>query len=116
MTPAQVHIRVQVLSNVGKLPRRTVGAPGTHGAGVTGMHGTGVGTPRAAAVAAMNIGFEGLKHIPNGMMFTIGIWSMIFASGICPVATRPTGRTVRVAGATPKLHCIIAPEQASIDI
>jgi hypothetical protein len=111
MTPAQVHIRVQVLSNVGKLPRRTVGAPGTHGAGVTGMHGTGVGTPRAAAVAAMNIGFEGLKHIPNGMMFTIGIWSMILASGTLLVITLFVGNTTRELGAIPKLHIIIAPIQ-----
>jgi hypothetical protein len=49
-------------------------------------------------------------------MFTRGTWSMMFASGICTVETRLTGRTTRLLGATPKLHCIIAPEQTCIAI
>lgn len=75
ITPAQVHISVLMLSNEGELPSITGGetAPGTHGAGVTGMQGTGVGTPSAAEVAAINAGFDGLKHIPKGIIFTIGM-------------------------------------------
>ncbi len=72
MTPAHMHMSVWVLSSVGMLPSRTVGAPGTHGATVIGMHGMGVNTPIAAAVAAATIGFAGDMHMPNGMIFTMG--------------------------------------------
>jgi hypothetical protein len=85
------------------LPIRTVGAPGTHGAGVAGTHGMGVNTPRAAAVAAATVGFAGDEHIPNGMMFISGLLSMIFASGVL-VSTRLAGKTTRLLGAAPKLH------------
>ena len=111
MMPPNEQIRVLVLSNVGKLPRRTVGAPGTHGAIVMGVQGTGVGTPNAAVVAAIKAGFVGLKHIPNGMIFTIGIWSMILASGTIFVWTLFVGNTTRELGAIPKLHIIIEPIQ-----
>lgn len=68
-----MHISCDVLSRVGKLPSKTVGAPGTHGAGVFGTHGIGVSTPIAAAVAAATVGFAGDIHIPKGMMFTSGM-------------------------------------------
>jgi hypothetical protein len=90
------------------LPMSTVGAPGTHGAGVDGTHGMGVNTPRAAAVAAATVGFDGDEHIPNGMMFTSGLLSMIFASGVL-VSTWLAGKTTRLLGAAPKLHWSIAP-------
>ena len=64
----------------------TVGAPGAHGATVTGTHGIGVSTPKAAAVAAATIGFEGELHIPNGGMLTMGLLSIMFAAGV-PVRT-----------------------------
>ena len=73
MTPPQMHINWETLSKAGKLPSRSVTAPGTHGAGVAGMQGMGVSTPRAAAVAAATTGFDGDMHIPNGMMFTMGM-------------------------------------------
>ena len=72
MTPAHMHMSVQVLSRVGMFPRSTVGAPGTHGAVVIGIHGMGVRTPIAAAVAEATIGFAGDMHMPNGMIFTMG--------------------------------------------
>jgi len=81
ITPPQIHINCEVLSSVGKLPNSTVGAPGTHGAGVLGMQGMGVSTPMAAAVAAATVGFAGDMHMPKGMMFTIGTLSMMLASG-----------------------------------
>jgi hypothetical protein len=87
----------------------TVGAPGAHGEVVTGMHGTGVGTPRAADVAAIKAGFAGALHIPKGGIFTAGLKSMMFAAGLFSTITRLTGRTISEGGATPKLHCIIAP-------
>jgi len=77
-----------VSSRVGALSNSTVGAPGTHGAGVAGTQGIGVNTPSAAAVAAATAGFAGELHIPNGMMLTIGTWSMMFASGIMFVRVR----------------------------
>ena len=81
ITPAHMHISVEVLSRVGMLPSKTLGAPGTHGATVAGMHGIGVSTPMAAAVAAATIGLAGDIHIPNGMIFTMGMLSMMLASG-----------------------------------
>lgn len=73
MTPPHMHMSWETLSSVGMLARSTVGAPGTQGAGVAGMHGIGVKTPKAAAVAAATVGFEGDMHIPNGMMLVIGM-------------------------------------------
>src|SRR5947209_10115444 len=108
MTPPQIQASVETLSRAGALPSSTVGAPVTHGAGVFGIHGIGVSTPRAAAVAAATIGFAGDVHIPNGVMFTNGTLSIMFASGTILVCTRFTGNTARLLGAKPKLHCIIA--------
>lgn len=73
MTPAHMHMLVEVLSSVGMLPNITVGAPGTQGETVAGMQGIGVRTPMAAAVAAATIGFAGDMHMPNGIIFTIGM-------------------------------------------
>jgi hypothetical protein len=73
------------------------------GAGVTGVHGIGVKTPKAAAVAAATAGFAGDEHIPKGRMFTNGLLSMMFASGV-PVSVRFCGSTTNALGATPKLH------------
>ena len=111
ITPAHMHISVHVLSSVGFPPRVTVAAPGTHGDVVTGMQGIGVSTPSAAAVAAATDGFAGDMHMPNDMMFTIGTWSMMFASGWFPVLTRFTGSTTRLLGAIPMAHCSVAPLQ-----
>src|ERR1700723_2017766 len=116
ITPAHMHISVEVLSSVGMSPSITVGAPGTHGATVMGMHGIGVSTPIAAAVAAATIGLAGDMHMPNGMMFTIGILSMMLASGISLVKTMFVGRTTSELGAIPMVHIIIAPMQTCIAI
>jgi hypothetical protein len=95
---------VLVLSSVGFPPSITVGAPGTQGEVVTGMQGMGVSTPNAAAVAAATAGFAGDMHMPNGMMFTSGTWSMMLASGCSAVLTRLMGSTVRLLGAMPMVH------------
>ena len=73
MTPAHMHMRVDVLSRVGMSPSRTVGAPGIHGATVMGIHGMGVSTPIAAAVAAATMGLAGDMHMANGMILTRGM-------------------------------------------
>src|SRR3954470_17818047 len=72
ITPAHMHMSVDVLSSVGMLPSSTVAAPGTQGATVIGIHGIGVSTPIAAAVAAATIGFAGDMHMPKGMILTKG--------------------------------------------
>jgi len=102
---------LEVFCRLGMLPNKTVGAPIIHGAGVTGIHGIGVRTPSAAAVAAATIGFDGLLHIANVGILSIGTWSMMLAAGMLLVNTRFKGRTTRLVGAAPKLHCSMAPLQ-----
>jgi hypothetical protein len=103
ITPAQVHMSVQVAFSAGRLLIITVAEPGTHGATVTGTHGTG--EPSAAITA----GLVGALHIPNGMMFTIGAKSMIVAAGFfSPVTGGPFGSTINALGATPNEHLICA--------
>jgi hypothetical protein len=109
--PPHKQLRVHVLSNAGCLPSRTVVAPGIQGDMVTGIHGCGVRTPKAADVAAATAGLAKLMHIPNGAIFTIGLWSMIVAAGWLLVITLLTGKTVNWLGATPKLHLNMAPLQ-----
>jgi hypothetical protein len=113
MTPPQLHMHLELLFRAGILATSTVGEPGAHGAAVTGMQGIGVRTPRAAAVAAATIGLAGELHIPNGMMFIIGLLSIILAIGM-EVMTRFIGSTFKVPGVAQKLHCSMAPPQTSI--
>src|SRR3546814_4595334 len=70
-----------------------LGAPGTHGDVVAGMQGIGVSTPIAAEVAEATVGFASEVHMPNGMMFSIGTWSMIVAAGWLLDRVRLTGST-----------------------
>ena len=58
--------------NVGILPTKTVGAPGTHGAAVAGTHGIGVNTPLAADVAEATVGLAREVHMAKGGILTIG--------------------------------------------
>ena len=73
MMPAQMQFNFDVSFSAGMFANRTVGDPGTHGAGVAGTHGIGVRTPIAAAVAAATIGVDGDWHIPNGITFSMGM-------------------------------------------
>jgi hypothetical protein len=77
---------------------------------VIGKHGAGVGTPSAAAVAAITMGFIIERHAPNGMMFNSGLLSMMFAAGMGDI-TRLSGSTTMGTGARPKLQRIMAPMQ-----
>jgi hypothetical protein len=104
ITPVQSHMHFDVLSSIGCPPSNTVGAPGTHGAEVTGMQGIGVSTPIAAAVAAATSGFAGDMHMPNGAMFTIGTWSMMFAANWLLICVRLMGSTDNTEGAIPIVH------------
>lgn len=104
MTPAHMHMSLELFCRLGILPSNTVGAPGTQGAGVTGMQGIGVITPSLAAVAAITVGFAMLEQTPNGKIFTMGLLSMMFAAGMLLVRTLLAGKTTNVDGAAPKLH------------
>ena len=115
MTPAQAHINLEESFSAGMLAINTVGEPGAQGAGMTGIHGCGVRTPSAAAVAAATAGLARELHMPNGGIFTIGLLSMILASGVC-VSTQLAGNTINELGAAPKLHCMLAPIQTCIPI
>jgi hypothetical protein len=108
-------MHLELLLRAGILATRTVGEPGAHGAAVTGTQGIGVSTPKAAAVAAATVGLAGELHMPNGVMFIIGLLSIILAIGI-EVRTAFMGSTFKVPGAAPKLHWIIAPPQTRIPI
>jgi hypothetical protein len=109
ITPPHWHINFELLLSAGWLEINTVGAPGTQGAVVTGTQGCGVNTPIAALVAAATAGLVRVVHIPKGAIFTMGLLSMILATGWEDVTTILSGKTVRMPGATPKLHCNVAP-------
>jgi hypothetical protein len=104
-----VHINLQLLFNAIFLPIMTVGEPGVQGAVVTGMQGCGVNTPMAAEVAAATCGLLRVLHIPNGMIFVIGILSMVVAAGRLHALTLLAGGIVNVLGAAPKVQFIMAP-------
>jgi hypothetical protein len=104
MTPPHMHMHFEVLLSIGTPPNNTVGDPGVHGVVVLGMHGIGVNTPSAAAVAAATVGFAGDMQTPNGRIFTIGAWSIIFAATCLPHSARFTGNTCSTEGAAPIVH------------
>ena len=110
ITPPNTHVNMELLLSVGIFASSTVGAPGTHGAGVEGVQGIGVSTPSAAAVAAATAGLAGEVHIAKGRIFTKGILSMMLASGVW-VSTALVGNTTSELGAVPKLHVMDAPIQ-----
>ena len=115
ITPAQLHMHLDVLSRAGILPIMTVGAPGTQGADVAGIQGMGVNTPMAAAVAEATMGLAIDMHMPKGGMLVIGIKSMMLAAGAVAL-TRFTGNTLSAEGAIPKVHIMTAPEVTWVGI
>jgi hypothetical protein len=108
ISPAQQHRHLLELFKAGIPPIRTVGEPGTQGV-VTGMHGIGVKTPSAAAVAAATMGLAIDVQVPNDGILSIGAKSMIVAAGVPSAFVMFTGSTIKLPGAAPKLHLIIAP-------
>jgi hypothetical protein len=97
-------------------PKSTVGFPGVQGTTVLGIQGIGVKTPKAAAVAAATIGFAKDRHIPKGIIFIIGLLSIIFAAGLLSVKTLFKGKITKVPGASPKVHFNVAPLHTCIPI
>jgi hypothetical protein len=107
ITPPQLQLQVELFCRAGMPRTVTVGEPGAQGAAVTGTQGIGVNTPSAAAVAAATVGLAIELHIPNGGMLAMGLLSMMLAAGFTSPVTVGTA-TIRLDGATPKLHVIIA--------
>jgi hypothetical protein len=103
ISPPQLHITIESLSNIGLLFNNTVGFIGNHGAAITGIHGIGVNTPRAAAVAAATVGLAKLIHMPNGIIFKKGTLSQIVPAGILQ-KNELIGNTTKGDGATPNMH------------
>ena len=89
------------------------GSGGDHGSAVAGTHGAGVNAPDLAAVAAATAGLAGELHIPNVLMFVIGMKSLTVArstAGTGEVATcGGPGTTVRGDAVVPISHIIWAP-------
>jgi len=115
MLPPQLHIHLQLSSSAGKFEIISL-PPGIHGAAITGMQGMGVSTPLAAAVAAATCGLAIDWHMPKGMMFTIGLLSMMLAIGFICTLGRMGSITMNADGATPKLHFSNAPAQTNFPI
>jgi hypothetical protein len=95
--PPMVQTHLLVLLRAGMPRSVTVGEPGAQGAVMAGTQG--VGTPAAAAVSTL--------HVPNGGMLEIGTKSMMFAAGLDSAVT-VGGATIRVEGAVPDVHAIMA--------
>lgn len=108
ITPPQAQEHIDPAKRAGMPPYRVVAAGGAQGAGTTGKQGIGVNTPSAAAVAAATVGFAREVHIPNGGIFAPGAMSVIVAAGLPSMMGRGA-TTIKVDGARPNEHCIIAP-------
>ena len=110
--PPQLHMHLALLISAGKFAIFTCPG-GAQGAITTGMQGIGVSTPNAAEVAEATVGLANDWHIPNGIMLTIGLLSMMFAMGLFCMSGRVGSTTINVDGAIPNVHCIIAPAQTN---
>ena len=108
MTPPYAQRHCEPAARAGLPPILVRGAPGIHVPAALGRQGIGVRTPRAALVAAATDGLLNVVHMANGGMLAFGTTSAVVAAGLPSIVTRLTGKTLRVAGAVPKLHCNIA--------
>ena len=114
--PPQVHINLHVSVKAGFFPISTVGEPGAHGPGITGTQGMGVKTPKAADVALATVGLDNELHTPKGMIFFIGILSIIVPTDFLLPITWFGGVTLKTLGAAPKVHMSCAPTVTNIAI
>ncbi len=106
ITPPTVHINLELLLRAGVLPIKTVGEPGVHGAVIAGTQGCD--TPADAAVFNW--------HVPNGLILTVGLLSIIVAADWFEIITLLAGDTSSVPGADPETHIIDAPLHTHIPI
>lgn len=100
ITPPKLQMHLEMLSKAGIPPISTVVAPGTQGEAVAGTQAA----PKSTA------------QEPKGKILTKGIWSMMLAAGGPSAITRLVGKTTRLEGAAPKLHCKSAPMETCCGI
>jgi hypothetical protein len=112
MMPPYAQIIVSPIERAGIFPIRTFGLVGIHDPAKTGIQAPGVGTPSAADVADITVGFTGLVHIPNGGILTKGTESSIVPIGLCPAKTPDFGIQTREAGDNPNEQEHIPPVTA----
>lgn len=112
MEPPHIHMHLSPPDIIGSPLNKHVGFTGIHGATTAGTHGIGVKTPKAAAVAAATVGLEIVLHIPKDIMFTIGIKSIIVATGNPAANTGNFGGTTKGTEATPNEQLHKAPQTA----
>ena len=62
------------------------------------------------------VGFARDMQIPNGVMFTKGLLSMMFAMGLPSAMTRLRGKTLIGAGGPPNEHIRLSPVMTGWDI
>ena len=115
ITPPYAHMQIDDSVSAGWLAIMVVIAPGIHGAVVAGVQVPGVSTPSAADVCAAVIGLVSDVHNPNGAMLSIGLLSMMLATGIPSTITRFSGSTFNVDGMSPNEHCNVAPDTTGRD-
>jgi hypothetical protein len=101
ISPPHKQDNIDISSMTGKPPIKTVGALVIHGSNVIGMHGASVTEPKEAIIAAITIGFSGLLHKPNGMIFKNGILHIISAKSNPSAITMLMGKTIRGDGINP---------------
>ena len=110
MRPPHWHMSMESLVRAGLPPINSFGLPGIQGPAIIGIQGMGVSTPKAAAEALATFGFEGLLHIPKGIIFTMEMLSMIDARA-WELMTLAAGRTFNTDGAAPNEQVMDAPAQ-----
>ena len=74
-----------------------------------GIQGIGVKTTAAAAVAEATVGLAMLWHMPKGMIFAIGLLSIMLPAGLFCTFGRIGSTTIKLEGAIPKEHWSKAP-------
>ncbi len=99
----------------GPVFKRTVGLLGIHGETTTGTQGAIVTVPRLEAIIAATVGLEGVVHMPNVGILTIGAKSVMLPTGQ-PQHKTVTPRAFKGAGVIPKEHRHIVPVVATRDI
>lgn len=111
ITPPHMHMAVHAEWSAGCPLTVTIVAPGVHGLLVAGTHGAGVSTPIAAEVAAATTGFDGVPHIPNDGILTIGADAWMLAAVVPALTGVPMGTTLSGTGVGGIAieHVIIAP-------
>ena len=100
--PAQRHSSFEVLLSAGRFSINTLLEPGIQGAAVFGMHGAlNLALSAPGTLIDATAGLDILPHMPKGIIFSIGVKSIIVAAGLDTVFT-VDGITCKTDGISPK--------------